>query len=680
MERTSQRMGSTDGERLTEAVARARRVLWDSQRSDGSWESPGDMGPVPTAEVLVALHHVGRLDPRDAAEGARWLRGCQAADGSFVAYPSAPIGDLGATACVWAALHVAAPAESAEAIGRARAFVDRGGGLPAVVGLLDGGDLAGVYLALAGLLDPRELPCPPMAPSMIPALVRFSQRRFHTGILMGAMMLGVIARRSRGDWPTHGPPPGAVARRFCARTLTLLRTFHNADGSVNANTVQTALTLIALHDAGLASDHPIVARTVAWLEAQRVYDEDGMHVAVFGSAVWCTALNLRALFATGVSPEAPGVVEGLEWLVESQSTVPQPKVDNRKPGAIRTGGWAFQRGNETMVDCDDTGVVLGAFGDALAARPALAGGQALAGGSALAALAGGQALPGGSALAALAGGQALGGGQIHAGGADGVAGPAAESVAQSLARGRAWLVGMQNPDGGWSAFVWGLPGKPPGPIFTETVRISMGDPIAVTKMLLRPPPELGEPSTEDLTGRVLDGLGRTGMRADDPRIGRAIAFLRRQQCANGGFWGRWTVNYLAATAYVLSGLAGVGADLSEPWVRRAVDFLEERQNPDGGWGELPDSYRDPARAGIGPSMPPLTGIVITGLIDAGERETRSVRRGIAYLLDEQHDDGTWANADYLCANVPPDTFYVLAEGARHNPTEALGRYLNPRRL
>ncbi|MEA2299456.1 MAG: squalene-hopene/tetraprenyl-beta-curcumene cyclase [Solirubrobacteraceae bacterium] len=622
-------VAAVDPEAVAGAMEKARLVLWASQRPDGSWESPGDMGPVPTAQVLVALHHAGCLEPGDAAAGARWLRRRQAADGSFVAYPSAPRGDAGATACVWAALHVAAPEESAEAIAGARAFVEDHGGLPAVVGLLDAGDLAAVYLALAGLLDPRALPCPPMAPTLIAPLVRWTQRRFHSGILMASMMLGVLARRLRGDWPPEGPPDGEVARRFCARTLTLLGTFHNPDGSVNANTVQTALALPALRAAGLAPEHPMVARTITWLQAQRVYDEEGMHVDVFGSAVWCTAFNLRALFAGGASPADPAAMRGLDWLRDSQSALPQPEVDNRNPGAPRTGGWAFQRGNETMVDCDDTGVVLGALGDALASG--------------------------------------------------GLADPAAERVAASLARGRAWLLGMQNPDGGWSAFVWGLPGKPPGPMMTETVTVSMGDPVAVARMLRRPPPELGEPSTEDLTGRVLDGLGRTGMTASELPIRRAIDFLRVQQCDNGAFWGRWTVNYLAGTAYALMGLAAVGADLSAPWVRRAVGFLLAHQNDDGGWGELPDSYRDPGRAGVGPSMPPLTGIVLTALIDAGERESPAVAAGVAYLVGEQRDDGTWSNADYLCANVPPDTFYVLAEGARHNPTEALGRYLRPHR-
>jgi squalene-hopene/tetraprenyl-beta-curcumene cyclase len=204
------------------------------------------------------------------------------------------------------------------------------------------------------------------------------------------------------------------------------------------------------------------------------------------------------------------------------------------------------------------------------------------------------------------------------------------------------------------------------------------DPVGLQGDSPSQPRELGDPSTEDLTGRVLDGLGRIGLTIESPAVGRAIAFLRAQQFDHGGFWGRWTVNYLASTACVLQGLARVGADMSEPWIRRATGFLLERQNEDGGWGELPDSYRDPQLAGRGPSMPPLTALVLLGLIEAGEggRSPDAVVRGIVHLLDHQRPDGTWPNADWLQAIVPPDTFYVLDEAAKHYPTEVLARSLD----
>ncbi len=632
---------SIDPAAIRAALDSAREVLWRTQRPDGSWESLCDMGAIPTAQVLVALHAAGALDPVDAADGARWLRSRQADDGSYRSHPTAAEGDLGATASAWAALHVCVPDASAEAIARARDWVEAHGGTAAVVEAFGRGDPAVVYVGLAGLIEPSELPCPPMLPALIRPAVRFMERRFHSGILMVSGALTLIAHRLRGDWgppappdppapPVQaalpdGPPPGQIARRFAARTLTLLGTFQNRDGSWNASTIQTALILPALRAAGLPAAHPMVARTVAWLEAQRVRDADGLHFEAFGSPVWCTAGNVRALIAAGAAPDDARLVRALDWLIGAQSRIEQPEVDNRNPGAPRVGGWAFQVGNETMVDNDDTGAVLTAFGSAL----------------------------GGSSLDPETGGR----------------------LRASLDLGRNWLLGMQNPDGGWSAFVHGLPAKRPGPLFTGPVEVSLDDPIAAVRTLLDPPRELGDPSTEDLTGRVLDGLGRVGLTTSAPAVRRAIEFLRAQQFDHGGFWGRWTVNYLASTACVLEGLARVGADMSEPWVRQAVGFVLERQNEDGGWGELPDSYRDPGLAGRGPSMPPLTGLVLTGLIDAGEGTSDAVARGIAYLLGQQHADGTWPHADWLQAIVPPDTFYILAEAARHYPVEALARYL-----
>ena len=140
-----------------------------------------------------------------------------------------------------------------------------------------------------------------------------------------------------------GPPPGPIARRFAARTLTLLATFQNVDGSWNANTVQTALILPALRAAGLAASHPIVVSTVAWLEAQQVRDGDGLHFEAFGSPVWRTAANVRGLIAAGESPADPRMMRALEWLIEAQSRIEQPEVDNRNPGAPGSAAGPFSR-------------------------------------------------------------------------------------------------------------------------------------------------------------------------------------------------------------------------------------------------------------------------------------------------------------------------------------------------
>ncbi len=610
------------------ALERARRSTLRTQRLEGEWESMGDMGPMPTCQVLICLKSLGALDPNDARDAARYLRAQQNADGSFLLRPYAQEGDLGTTACAWAALQVCDPEGSAEAIARAHAWFSARGGLPQVIQLVNRGDVSAVFVALAGLLDPKLLPCPNIAAFIIPGVTSWLGRRFHAGILMTAMQLSLIVRRLRGEFGQDGSDRDFMASCESKAAITLMSTFQNVEGSWNSNTVQTALALPGLLAAGLPTSDERVQRGVSWLLDQRERDADGLRFNAFGSAVWSTAFNIRALLASGMPANTPEIELALAWLVDAQLTIPQPEIDNRNPGAPRTGGWGFQKGNHTMADCDDAGVVLSALGQALKAtdREALTP-------------------------------------QVRA------------RVESSVEKGVAWLRGMQNPDGGWSAFVWDLPARRHGPMFQKTPDVPMDDLWAMFWLALDPPRELGDCSTEDVTSRILHGLGEVGYTLADPMVKRGVEFLKAQQMSNGSFWGRWGVNYLTGTSFVLMGLKSVGADLREEWVRRAIQWVLSKQNPDGGFGESPESYREPTRAGEGPSNAPLTGLVLQALMEVGEVDSPEVRRGIQYLLAHQLADGTWHNGDYLHSNLPPDTYYVLPEAARYYPCEALARYL-----
>ena len=617
---------------MQRAVTRAQRVLWQSQRADGSWDCNGQVGPWVTAQAVVALGHLKQLRAKDAAAAAHWLRAQQRPDGSFLLHAFATVGDLGSTACAWAALHVTDAGENTEALSAARRFVASHGGLETVIANLSGGDFAAVYLALAGLLDAKRLPVPSTWPLLFPPVVRFLQTRFHSGVFQMAFELEVLLRRLRGDFGPDGHDRDLRGRLSSRALIEHLTPFQNPDGSWNDSCVLTVLALPALAAAGLTPSDPMLGRALAWLQSQRVEDAEGLRFDGFGTEVWSTAFDARALLATGVSPGDRNLSRALEWLAKAQLTAtPMPRVDHRHARGPLVGGWAFQRSNPTMPDCDDTGVALTTLGRALAG-------------------------PGAGSHPA----------------------PLAETVSQSAQRGKAWLLGMQNPDGGWSAFVWGLPGKRPGPTLSRTPRVPLGDPLAMLIAVLNPPASMGDPSTEDVTARVLHGLGQLGCTVAMPELAHAVDFLKTQQCESGAWWGRWVVNYLSATAFVLMGLEAVKADLDAPWVRRAVRWVVSKQNADGGFGEGPGSYRDEREAGMGPSLPPLTGLVLQGLLDAGGVEASVLDRAAAYLVRTQRADGTWPNGTYLHTNIPPDTFYLYPEAARFYPTEALAKYQTAR--
>ena len=62
---------------------------------------------------------------------------------------------------------------------------------------------------------------------------------------------------------------------------------------------------------------------------------------------------------------------------------------------------------------------------------------------------------------------------------------------------------------------------------------------------------------------------------------RALAYLRREQEADGNWFGRWGTNYIYGTWSVLCALNAAGVRHDDPAVARAVDWLLSVQRD--GW-------------------------------------------------------------------------------------------------
>jgi squalene cyclase len=732
-----------DRRRVDSAISGAQRALMSLWNETGSWRSRCDAGPVTSAVVAVVLRFVRQLDGDTSAGLQRYLAGSQlASSGGFPPYPGAPEGDLSTTAICYAGLVATGLPENSPELQRARKFIETHGKWARVLELAKTGDLAGLLLAMTGVLRAEEVPGPSILLGLLPGSELLLERRFAFIVPFRALVTDVLLTYLRGEEPRREPLPrlprvdrlpsnvrdasdlmsrwlddtsqavsdkaSAAARsgaglvtelvtgaartgvRFTQGAITslagaadglrlgplhvvdgiargilesgqavasgaigaldvvrravpaareagldlvrdveglraerYLHHFRNADGSwLYGDSMHTVLALAALHALGYSMTDAEPQESLRWLmESQKVVDEKtgGIRFNIFWTDVWPTAFALRALFESEVSMTEPAIARALRWLIAVQ----------------REGSWAFQGTNTTTPDVDDTAV----------------------------------------AMATLAQAQTR---LIEEG-------PARSEHLLTACTGaidaaRSWLLQQQNADGGWASYQKGLPSKPPGAIMTGPPRLPGHRLADQARYALDPPPELGDPATEDLTARVLFALGKTGLTDEDPAVARGIEFLRHQQDRNGGWWGRWVVNYLGATAWALKGLVSVQANLQQDWVKRGIKFLLKRQRDDGGWSEVIASYRQPALAGVNPnrgetSNPCLTGLVLSALIDLGYAEDPSVERGIAFLVQYYEDHGWKATeTDLLHALFPPDLFYTLPQTELQLPLEALGQY------
>ncbi len=226
----------------------------------------------------------------------------------------------------------------------------------------------------------------------------------------------------------------------------------------------------------------------------------------------------------------------------------------------------------------------------------------------------------------------------------------------SMKRGVEWILSMQSSDGGWGAFD-----------VDNNKEIFNLIPFADHNALL-------DPSTADVTARILEMLGDYGYDQSFSPAARAVSFLHEQQEKDGSWYGRWGVNYIYGTWQCITGLIKIGISSDEPFIQRAVRWLIQHQNPDGGWGETVATYDDPSLRGQGESTPSQTAWALMGLMHGGQVHHESVKQGIKYLVDTQQSNGTW-NEKHFTGTGFPRVFYLRYTFYKNYfPLMALGLY------
>jgi squalene-hopene/tetraprenyl-beta-curcumene cyclase len=229
-------------------------------------------------------------------------------------------------------------------------------------------------------------------------------------------------------------------------------------------------------------------------------------------------------------------------------------------------------------------------------------------------------------------------------------------VTAATERGVAWMLAMQNRDGGWGAF-----DKDNDAEFLCHV------PFADHNAMI-------DPSTPDLTARVLESLGSQGHRVGQSAVNHAVQYLRETQQADGSWYGRWGVNYIYGTWQVLAGLAAVGVRPDDPMVVAGAQWLLVHQQPDGAWGESPDSYRDPHRRAQGSPTASQTAWAVLGLISAGRANDPATARGVRWLIDTQNGDGSWDEEEFTGTGFPLVFYLRYHDYPNYFPLMAIARW------
>jgi squalene-hopene/tetraprenyl-beta-curcumene cyclase len=139
-----------------------------------------------------------------------------------------------------------------------------------------------------------------------------------------------------------------------------------ADGSWGGIQPPWVYSLIALSLEGMALDHPVMRRGLAGLDGFALEDEGGWRLQACMPPVWDTAWVALALRRAGVAREDQRLRRAVDWLLAEQ-------IEGDGDWSVRCpgfrgpcGGWAFEFENDLYPDVDDTAVVVVALRQAAA--------------------------------------------------------------------------------------------------------------------------------------------------------------------------------------------------------------------------------------------------------------------------------------------------------------------------
>jgi len=622
--------------KLQHAIGRAAEWLLSAQHREGYWWGELEADTTLESDYILYLQILGELNSPKVPKLAKYIRARQLPDGGWSIFPGGP-SELNATVKAWVALRLAGDSASASHLESARKRIHELGGLEST------NSYTRFYLAMVGAVGWNMVPAIPPEIMLLPAwfpLNLYEMSSWTRGIVIPL----AIVYASKPSWRLPEgvtvdelfSKPGAHPRSlqwdarviswknfFLAldrciklydgltwkpfRRLTLGRArkwmLERLERSEGLGTIYPAMmnSIFALFaECGDTTD-PLLAREIDFLARYEIEEHGGLRVQPCISPLWDTAIAMVSLEEAGVDPSHPSLLNAAHWLVRNQILGPGDwQVKDRKAAP---GGWAFEFRNDFYPDVDDTAFVLMALSR--------------------------------------------------------VADPESSQLRASMRRGLAWLLSMQNADGGWGAFD-----------HENNLDFLNNIPFADHNAML-------DPSTADVTARAMECLGHMDWSPKHPVLARAHEFLKSEQEQDGSWFGRWGVNYVYGTSGVLRALETIGCRSSGETLR-AADWLRRVQNPDGGFGESILSYYDQAYKAKGKSTASQTAWGLIGLLAAGDADDPAVARAVDWLVANQNEDGTWDEDEFTGTGFP-QVFYLKYHLYRNSfPLYALARYDNLR--
>jgi len=549
-----------DPARLDAAYERVRAQLLAERLPAGHWVGQLSTSALSTATAVSALALVQRHSPPHdrfaavIARGVAWLAGHQNADGGWGDTDRSD-SNIATTMLVRAAIQLAGQAEErSAAMAAGQRYLDAQGGLDGLRARYGRDRTFAVPIltncALAELVPWSKVPPLPFELACLP-------QRFYRFVRLPVVSYAIPALVAIGQarhrhLPSAWPWTRLLRHVAMAPSLRVLHRMQPASGGYLEAAPLTSFVVMSLAASGRA-EHPVVQQGVAFLlDSVR---PDGSWPIDTNLATWTTTLAINALASVGEDVAALGC---WDWLLSCQHRQFHPFT-----GAA-PGGWGWTDLSGAVPDADDT--------------------------------------PG--ALLALAAWR------------DASGCPAADRarIDQAAAAGIAWLVGLQNRDGGWPTFCRGW-GKLPF-----------------------------DRSGADLTAHALRAINAWQHVAASRRSVQAVQagfrYLARQQRRDGSWVPLWFGNQdhpeeenpVYGTAKVLLAYRDWQTQQAPPAVA-AVNWLCQHQNPDGGWGG--GAARIAASSGRHASSVEETALAVEALAAAGLCDGRCgvLERGVQWLVE-----------------------------------------------